>query len=331
VQKNLGVKVAWVCAAQIACVCLSLEAGAQDLEKVNYLMPASPTLPSFTPWVIAQQRGYYASEGLNVTYQVARGGVDVAVQVGAGNAPVGGGIGETTIITRAQGIPAKVVAVLGGGSFTQLVVHADKGIAGPKDLKGKTITVLAFQDTSYFSLLGMLASAGLTKYDVDIQAVGPSGIWQLFAAGKADAMASTVNWALDARNAGAKIQIFRSDLYFPSMAQAIIASDEMIAKRPELVRKLVRATLKGLDDVMKQGAAVVPDYIAAVPGMKGQESFVAEVISPYNDYVYKGQKVLGAMDSDRLAQVQKFYVAQGIVAKESPLEALYTNQFVAGK
>lgn len=314
--------------AMIACAYSSIPASAQNLEEVNYLMPAPATLPSFIPWILAQQRGYYAKEGLKVTFQVAKGGVDVSVQVGAGNAPIGGGIGETTIITRAQGIPSKVVAVLGGGAFTQLVVHDGLGISGPKDLKGKTVTVLAYQDTSYYSLLGMLASVGLTKHDLDVQAAGPSGIWQLFAAGKAQAMASTVNWALDARNAGAKIRIYRSDTYFPSMAQAIIASDSMIQRRPELIQKLVRATLKGMDDIMKQGDAVVPDYMAAVPSMKGKEAFVAEVVSLYNDYVYKGQKVIGAMDPDRLARVQKFYVSQDIVAKESSLNQLYTNQFV---
>jgi NitT/TauT family transport system substrate-binding protein len=312
----------------IACMHSYMPASAQNLEEVNYLMPAPPTLPSFIPWVLAQQRGYYAREGLKVTYQVGRGGVWVSSQVGAGNAPVGGGIGETTIITRAQGIPSKVVAVLGGGAFTQLVVHDGQGISGPKDLKGKTVTVLSYQDTSYYSLLGMLASVGLTQHDLDIQAAGPSGIWQLFAAGKAQAMASTVNWALDARNAGAKIHIYRSDLYFPSMAQAIIASDAMIQERPELIRKLVRATLKGMDDIMKEGKGVVPDYMAAVPSMQGKEAFVAEVISLYNEYVYKGQKVIGAMDPDRLARVQKFYVSQDIVAKETPLDQLYTNQFV---
>jgi NitT/TauT family transport system substrate-binding protein len=312
----------------IACVCFSIGASAQNLEDVNYLMPAPATLPSFIPWVLAQQRGYYAKEGLNVTFQVAKGGVDVSVQVGAGNAPVGGGIGETTIITRAQGIPSKVVAVLGGGAFTQLVVHDGQGISGPKDLKGKTVTVLAYQDTSYYSLLGMLASVGLTKHDLDIEAAGPSGIWQLFAAGKAQAMAGTVNWALDARDAGAKIRIYRSDKYFPSMAQAIIASDVMIRTRPELIRKLVRATLKGMQDVMQQGDAVVPDYLSAVPTMKPKEGFVREVVSLYNEYVYAGQKVIGAMDPERLARVQKFYVVQDIVARESPLDQLYTNQFI---
>jgi NitT/TauT family transport system substrate-binding protein len=39
--------------------------------------------------------------------------------------------------------------------------------------------------------------------------------------------------------------------------------------------------------------------------------------------------VLGAMDADRLAELQKFYVKEGIVAKESPVADLYTNAFVA--
>jgi len=263
-----------------------------------------------------------------VTFQVGKGGVDVAKQVGAGNAQIGGGIGDTPIIARAQTIPVKAVALLGGGSLTNLVVHDGQGINGPKELKGKTVTVLAYQDTTFFSLLGMLASASLTKGDVDIQAAGPTGIWQQFAAGKAQAFAGPVDWALNARDAGAKIKIYRGDAFFPSMAQAILASDEMIAKRPDLIGKLVKATLHGLDDIMKQGKGVVPDYIKGAPAFKGKEKFVEDVVEHYIEYTYKGQKQLGAMNPERLAQVQKFYVSQGIVPKEVPLNDLYTNQFV---
>lgn len=303
-------------------------ANAQKLEEINYLLPAPPVLPAFIPWVLAQQRGYYAKEGLDVKFQLAKGGVDVAVQVGAGNAVIGGGLGDTPIIARAQGIPIKAVAVLGGGALTNLVVHEGQGINGLADLKGKVVTVMAYQDTTYYSLLGMLASAGLGKGDVNVQAAGPVGIWQLFAAGKAQAFAGAVDWAVDAKNAGAKIQIYRGDRYFPSMAQAILASDATIQKRPDLIRKLVKATLQGLADTMKEGKGVIPDYIKGAPGFKGREAFLEEVISLYTEYTYRGQKVLGAMDADRLATVQKFYVSQGIVAKEAPLNELFTNQFV---
>jgi NitT/TauT family transport system substrate-binding protein len=112
------------------------------------------------------------------------------------------------------------------------------------------------------------------------------------------------------------------------MAQAILVSDETIQKRPELVRKLVRATLKGMQDIMKDPAAAARDYAKAVPQHQGKEAYVEQVFKLYNSYVYPGQKVLGQMDPDRLAAVQKFYVKEGIVQKEVPLAELYTNQFL---
>src|SRR6266850_750523 len=87
-------------------------------EKVTYLLPAPITLPAFGPWVVAQQRGYYAAEGLEVDFQTANGGADVAKQVGVGNAVIGGATGDTSIIVRGNGVPVKSVALLGGGGLT---------------------------------------------------------------------------------------------------------------------------------------------------------------------------------------------------------------------
>src|SRR6266851_10080233 len=141
----------------------SVQASAED---ITYLLPAPLSLPAFGPFVVAQQRGYFKAEGLNVTFQVGKGGVDVAKQVGAGNAVIGGGIGDTPIIVRPNGVPIKSVAVLGGGALTQVIVRKDSGIKDMKDLKGKTIAVMSYQDTTYYSLLGALAHFGMTKADV---------------------------------------------------------------------------------------------------------------------------------------------------------------------
>lgn len=318
-----------VAAAMATTITFAAPASAQEkLEEVTYLLPAPPFLPAFGPWMVADARGYYAKEGLKINFVVAKGGMDVALQLGAGNAQIGGAIGDTPIIARAQGVPVKAVAVLGGKSLTQLVVHADKGIMGPKDLKGKTVTTMAYQDTTFFSLLGMLASAGLTKADVNVQAAGPAGVWQLFAADKADAMAAVPDWIVAAENAGSKVRVYSSDEYFKSMAQAILASDTLIAKRPELIQKLVRATLHGMQDIMTDPSGAALDYVMAVPQNKGKEKYIEAVFKLYNSYVYAGQKKIGVMDTDRLAAVQKFYVKEGIVAKATPLTDLYTNQFV---
>ena len=95
-----------------------------------------------------------------MNFAVGRGGVDVAKQVGAGNAPLGGIVADGPIMVRQNGVPIKIVAVFGGRGFMQLVVREDSGIEKPADLKGKTISVMSFQDTTYYALLGLLASVG---------------------------------------------------------------------------------------------------------------------------------------------------------------------------
>lgn len=299
----------------------------QPLTDVTYLLPAPASLPAFGPWMLAQQRGYFTKEGLKVTFQVARGGVDVAKMVGAGNATIGGAIGDTPILVRNNGIPVKAVAVLGGRALMQLVVNKDKGITSLKDLKGKTITALAFQDTTYFALLGMLSTVGLTKNDINGQAAGPAGVYKLFLAGQADAMASTPDWTYIVKTQGTmKIDVIPSDTVFKSMAQAIVASDELIAKNPELIRKIVRATLQGMKDIMADPVGAAKDYVKANPQAKEDE--IAEIFKMYNEYVYAGQAVVGEMDEQRLSNLQDFYLAQGIIEKKTPVSELYTNQFV---
>jgi NitT/TauT family transport system substrate-binding protein len=134
--------------------------------------------------VLAQHKGYYADENLKVSFIVAKGGVDVAKQIGAGNAVIGGAIGDTPIVVRANGIPVKAIAVLGAGSVTMVAANPADGIKGLKDLKGKTVTVMSYTDTTYYAFLGSLKTAGLSKTDVQIQAAGPSGVWQLYTSGK---------------------------------------------------------------------------------------------------------------------------------------------------
>ena len=318
-------------AAVGALLSVSTAAMAAPLQEITYLLPAPSTLPAFGPWMLAQAKGYYEQEGLKVNFVAARGGVDVAKQLGAGNAVIGGAIGDTPIIARAQGIPVKAVAVLGAGSLTQLVSHKDEHIESPRELKGKTVTVLAYTDTTYYALLGMLSKAGLTKNDVDIQAAGPAGVWQQFAAKKAVAMAGVPDWTVSAMNAGAQVNILPADIYFKSMAQAILASDETIQKNPKLVQQLVRATLKGMKDIMVDPKAAAVAYVKHMPAHQGKEEAIQKTFELYNQYVYAQQKVPGQMDESRLSELQKFYVSEGVVSKETPLKELYTNQFVTGK
>jgi NitT/TauT family transport system substrate-binding protein len=301
---------------------------AQAKEDVTYLLPAPATLPAFAPWVIAKQKGYYDQVDLNVTFVAARGGVDVAKQIGAGNALVGGAIGDTPIIVRANNIPVKAIAVMGGGSLTHLAVNAKSGVKSIQDLKGKNISVIAYTDTTYYALLGALEMANMSKRDVNIQAAGPAGVWQLLAKGDVVAMAGVPDWIASARDTGAAIVLLPREQHFKSMAQAILASDETIKNKPDLLRKLVQATLRGMKDIIDNPEEAAKTFASAVPSYAGKETTLVSIFNMYRQNVYAGQATLGAMDPARLKMVQDFYVKEGVIPKASPLDDLYTNQFI---
>ena len=297
-------------------------------ETITYLFPAPPLLPAFGPIRLAQGKGYFQQAGLTVNFATGRGGVDVAKQVGAGNVPLGGIVADAPIVVRQNGVPVKIVCLFGGKGFMQLVVRADSGIEKPADLKGKTITVMSFQDTTFYALLGLLASAGLTKDDVDIQSAGPVGVWQMVATGKSVGMAGVPDWIPPVEAAGVAIKVIPTDEFFPHMAQAIAASDQIIKDKPDMVRAFVKAALHGMKDIMDDPNAAATDFVKFVPEWTGKEDQVKEAFAYYDKLIYPGQKELGAVDPERMAKLQDFYLKAGIIEKKSPVDDLFTNQFV---
>jgi NitT/TauT family transport system substrate-binding protein len=307
---------------------LTAPASSQALEKVTYLFPAPPVLPAFGPIRLALGKGYYKEQGLDVTFAVGRGGVDVAKQVGAGNAPLGGIVADGPIMVRGNGVPVKIVAVFGGKGFMQLVVREDSGISKPEDLKGKTITVMSYQDTTFYALLGLLASAGLTQNDVNIQSVGPQGVWQFVAEGKSVGMAGVPDWIPPVQAAGVKVRVIPTENFFPHMAQGIAASDDIIKQKPDLVRKFVRASLRGMKDMMDNPDTAADEFVSFVPDWKGKEGAVKFAFNMYAKEVYPGQNVLGEADAGRLGKLQDFYLSKGFIQKATPVADLFTNEFV---
>jgi len=301
---------------------------ADAAESVTYLFPAPPILPAFGPIQLAKGKGYFEKEGLDVKFEVGRGGVDVAKQVGAGNAPVGGIVADGPILVRGNGVPVKIVCVFGGRGFMQLVVREDSGISKPSDLKGKTISVMSFQDTTYYALLGLLASAGLSQSDVNIQAAGPTGVWQMVAADRAAGMAGVPDWIPPVQAEGVKVKIIQTEDYFPHMAQGIATSDNMIKEKPELIQKVVTAALHGMKDIMDNPDAAATDFVNFVPTWKGKEGAIKWVFEYYAKYVYPGQKKLGEVSPERLAKLQDFYLSKGLITTKTPVDELYTNQFI---
>jgi NitT/TauT family transport system substrate-binding protein len=328
VESKMSRRVLLAAGAALSLGLTSAPASAQALEKVTYLFPAPPILPAFGPIRLAQGKGYFREAGLEVDFQVGRGGVDVAKQVGAGNAPLGGIVADGPIMVRGNGVPVKIVAVFGGKGFMQLVVREDSGITKPADLKGKTITTMSYQDTTFYALLGLMASAGLTQSDVNVQQVGPTGVWQFVAEGKSQGMAGVPDWIPPITATGVKVRVIPTEEYFPHMAQGIAVSDDMIKQKPETIRKFVKAALRGMKDIMDNPDKAADEFAQFVPEWKGKEGAVKFAFNMYAKSVYPGQAVLGEANPERLAKLQDFYLSKGFIQKPTPVNELYSNEFV---
>jgi len=300
-------------------------------EAITYLFPAPPFLPAFAPHQLAVKRGYFTAEGLAVTFQTGQGGANVATQVGAGNATLGGGVGETSMIVRANGVPVRAVALLGGRPLYQVAIRRDAGISGIAGLRGKKLGVISFQDTGFYSLLGVLAANGLKRGDVQIQAVGPAGMTQLMIAGSLDAIMSVPEWTDTLEEANVALDVIEIDRFFPAMAQAILTSDSTAKARPAAVRGFVRAVLRAVSDCIQNPAAAARDYVAQVPQHAGKEAVMERIIRRYVTQVYATvpPAVLGRFNPEQLRTVQRFYTENDIIRTAVPVEELYSNDFAS--
>jgi NitT/TauT family transport system substrate-binding protein len=300
-------------------------------ESMTYLFPAPAFLPAFIPFQLAQKRNYFAGNDLAVTFETGRGGADVAKQVGVGNASLGGGVGETSMIVRPNDLPVRAVALLGQRPLFQLVTRKAANVAKLQDLRGKKLGVIGYQDTGYYALLAVLAASGLKRTDLEVQAVGPAGVTQLMLAQSLDGIMAVPEWADAIESGGVPLDYFPIDKIFPGMAQAILASDKIIKDKPAVVRGCVKAVLQAVRDCIADPAAATKDYVAAVPQHAGKEVEIERILRRYVADVYftEPASALGKFDPERLRTVQKFYLDNQIIQSAVPVEDLYTNDFVS--
>src|ERR1700694_4199441 len=112
------------------------------------------------------------------------------------------------------------------------------------------------------------------------------------------------------------------------MAQGIAVSDQVIKDNPELVHRFVKAALHGMKDILDDPSKAADDFVNYVPEWKGKEGAVKAPLAYYATLVYPGQRRLGEIGAERLAKMQDFYLAKGIIQRSSPVEELYRNELI---
>ena len=129
-----------------ATLALALPANAQDIEKPNLVLGVGgATLLYYLPLAIAEQKGFFEEEGLNVEVNDFRGGSQSLQALIGGSADVVTGAYEHTIRMQTKGQDIRAVIELGRFPAIVLAVKSDLAdtVKTAGDLKGKNIGVTA--------------------------------------------------------------------------------------------------------------------------------------------------------------------------------------------
>ena len=208
---------------------------------------------------VAQEKGFYADEGLEVELVFPPSPPDVVKLVGTGKAQFGAGNTVDAISARIEDLPLLIVGVGWPRDMGGMGVFEDSGIASPADLRGKTVAVYMWPQTE-LHFKAMMEHYGMTVEDVTKVDAGDYSVG-IMVAGKADAADMAVGGEdLDIERAtGREVEVF---LYVdhgvpPFYTNLIFTNEEWARKNPEVVTNFLRATLKGLEYTLEHPGEVV--------------------------------------------------------------------------
>jgi ABC-type nitrate/sulfonate/bicarbonate transport system substrate-binding protein len=212
----------------------------------------------FAGYFLAIDKGYYAAEGLDVTYM--SGGPDVIPEstLIAGKADLTLTTPDTTIKAIVeQGAPFKIIGAQYQKNPIGIVSLASKPINTPQDLVGKT---LAVPPVNVVSVEAMLKISGVDRAAVNIvpYAYDPTPLIK----GEIDASLDfTTNVPYTIKQAGVEATSFLLyDFGFTIFNDTVVVTEEVLkSKRKEIVAFL-RASRKGWDENLADPAVYPPTF-----------------------------------------------------------------------
>ena len=180
-------------AALAACLALfvpALHAQAPEKSKVTVGVGGKP-LFYYLPLTIAEQKGYFKAEGLDVEIQDFAGGARALQALLGGSVDIVSGAFEHTITQQAKGQNLEAVFLQGKYSSMVLVMNKAKAekYKSPADLKGMKIGVTAPGSSTNMFVNILLAKVGLKPDDVSIIGAGATaGAVAIMQRGEIDAL-----------------------------------------------------------------------------------------------------------------------------------------------
>lgn len=228
----------------------------------------------YLPLTVAERKGYFKDEGLEVEIPDFAGGARALQALVGGSADMVSGAYEHTINMAAKKQPIKAVVLQMKFSSIALVMSKDKAATykSGKDLKGMKIGVTAPGSSTNMFVNNLLAKDGLKPTDVSIVGVGTgAGAVAAMEKGEIDAIAnldpvltqleSTGKFVAvaDSRTEKGMKEIYGGDYH----ASVIYITDEFIKKNPNTVQAVVNAMVRADKWIAKSTPQEIVDLMPA--------------------------------------------------------------------
>jgi NitT/TauT family transport system substrate-binding protein len=234
---------------------------------------------------VALDKGYYKDAGLDVKILRGQGSVDAIRQVGAGNANFGFADTGSLVLARANDqIPVKLVASVYARPPQAIFCREDAGIKLPKDLEGRSIANPAGGSIpDLFPAYAKAAGIDATKFKWVV--ASSESLPSLLAANRTPCVGQFIvgEPLLRAQAAPAKLVRFAyADSGLNYYGNGLVAKETTIATNPDLVRRFVDATVKGMKDAFArpdEAGAIMHKYHPQVDAgiAQGETEAVAEL------------------------------------------------------
>lgn len=309
--------------------CGTASAGNGGAQNVTIGLTYVPNI-QFAPFYVADSLGYYKAEGLSVTLRHHTFTEDEFGALVAGKENMIFAGGDETLQARSHGVPITYVAEV----FTQypvtLIVPATSTIQTVADLRGHTIGVPGPYGATYNGLLALLQSAGLSKNDVTIQAIGYTQVAALLGH-KVDAVMGYVNnEVIQFQKAGFATRTFPVTSVQPLISNGLAALQSELTSHPDVVRKVIAATLKGVQYVLahpQDALNISKHYVPDLQSTQNAKSALA-VLQATLPLMQLASKP-GYIDPQAWQQMATFMQNQGLLSGPVTASQSYSDNYLA--
>ena len=279
----------------------------------------------FAPWYVAVERGYFAEEGIELTFDYSWE-TDGVRLVGAGELPFAVASGDQVLLARSQGLPVVTVVNWYRRFPVGVVALAESGIQGPEDLAGRRVGIPETFGASYIGWRALAAAAGLEEDEVQLEVIGYTQLANL-TEGRVDAaVVYANNEPVQLAQAGYDVVLIPVADYASLVSNGLITNEATLRERPELVRRFVRAFLRGLADTLADPDTAFEISRKYVEGLDENESVQRAVLAATLAY-WQGEP-LGWSDPAAWQATAEVMQEAGLLSNPVEVEGAFTNEYL---